>query len=827
MEDRRTANADDPTRNAEWPPASANSRFPFWDVIPLTLVLLTLLGSVAVPAHETWRILRLLRESTEVLAPARLLVEQLQTGMAQELTGLQAFAISDDHALLERQRATAAANDERLSALARLAPRLDPESARRIEAVRMSVAGWRLAGSALPRQGSPRRGFGVALRAGQSSYDASLTAIGTLSAGLAAAAAGRDREVAALEHFSIVSNGVLVLATLLAMSGVLILTLRQRRFSAMLRLRAAEEVALRQLARRLSAAETRGTALRCVVEDTLSITHAQGVYVEWMIPGRRVLQCLATAGRRTMMSCTRGAYDGSLTAVHTAAGGPIAVVELPVTDDSLGARLTDACGRCPGLVIPLLSADRTLGVIALLRQPAASPFGDAARRQLRLLSDLASEALRRVDGTTAERAALKQARRRARREAALRAAAEALAAAYTTEEVTQRIAHAALDAMPGHGAFVEQVTRRPPHGSAEVTVQAVAGLDVPMLGVALPLAGSYAEHAMAKGEPMLITDLACPAMAAPHSTLLPRAGSAIIVPLGTSTTPLGALFVVSATPGRFRAGDVTRAGIFGHLAALAYERVALLEQAHERQAILERVVTSRSRLIRGFSHDVKNAVGAADGFAELLSLGVYGELPVAPRASVDRLRRSLRAAIALVDDLHELGRAETGRIALSLAPVDPGELMYSVVEEYHAMAQRAGLSLSVTVDPDVSSIETDRARVRQIASNLLSNAIKYTPHGSVLVRVRHQRIRLMGQADDWTLLEFIDSGVGIPAGKEDYIFEEFSRLGNADAPGAGLGLAISRLLAHALGGEIVVESELGHGSTFTLRLPVRPPARSD
>lgn len=814
-------------RNGEWLAPAPVRRFPFWDVVPLTLVLLTLLGSVVMPAQQAWRIQQLLRETTDVLAPARLLVEQLQTGLAKELVGLQSFALSADSALLVGQGATADADDERVTTLVRLAPRLDSASAERVEVVRHRVAEWREGDEAVLQQRGSRAGFAAALRAGLPRYDASLEAIAALSSGLAAGAAARDRQVAALEHLSIVSNAALVLATLVAMSGVLILTMRQRRFLAMLRLRAAEEMALRQLARRLSAVATRREALGCIAEDTLAITRARGAYAEWVIPDGRVLECLAVAGERVQMTLTRGSYDGSLTEAHVTAGGPAVLTELPLTSGRLAARVMDVCGRCPVLISPLLSAEIPLGVLVLLRQPTAPAFGDDARRQLRLVSDLASEALRRVDGMAAERGALKQARRRARREVALRSAAEALAGATTVEEVTQRIAHAALDAMPARGAFVERITAPAGPGPAEVVVRAVAGLDVPALEAACPLAGSYTELVTRSGEPMLVSDPALPAAAQVHSTMQHIEGSVIIVPLGTGTTPVGALFVVNASPRHFRAGDVLRAGIIGHLAALAYERVSLLEEANERQTVLEHVVKSRSRLIRGFSHDVKNAVGAADGFAELLGLGVYGEIPGATEVSIDRLRRSLRVAIALIDDLQELGRAETGRIALSWASVDPEELMHTVVDEYHAMAQRKGLALSLMVDPDVPNIESDRARVRQIASNLLSNAIKYTAHGSVLVHVRHQPAGLASEDGDWLLVEFTDSGVGIPADKEEYIFEEFSRLGNAETPGAGLGLAISRLLTRALGGEISVESELGHGSTFTLQLPVRLPGRSE
>jgi two-component system sensor histidine kinase TorS len=122
-------------------------------------------------------------------------------------------------------------------------------------------------------------------------------------------------------------------------------------------------------------------------------------------------------------------------------------------------------------------------------------------------------------------------------------------------------------------------------------------------------------------------------------------------------------------------------------------------------------------------------------------------------------------------------------------------------------------------------VETDRGRVRQIVANLLSNAIKYTDRGSVLVRTARRPVGPSGDAGDWALVEVVDTGPGIPSHEQDAIFEEFSRLGAGAQRGAGLGLAISKLLAQALGGHISVRSEPGHGATFTLWLPLRRPQR--
>jgi signal transduction histidine kinase len=426
--------------------------------------------------------------------------------------------------------------------------------------------------------------------------------------------------------------------------------------------------------------------------------------------------------------------------------------------------------------------------------------------------------------TLRERRLAAMLQRRVEEESVLRTAAEAFAGAFTVDDVTQQIARSALDATQAQGVYVEHVSHTP-DGSFAVVVRGGAGTGVPTLGTTRAYAGSYTEQAINIGKPVLVSDLAGAAPAALDSAPIDSPDSTIVLPLGQPGAPLGALFIVGAAEGRFRP-EAAWAHTFSHLAALAYEKVRLLDEARDGRAKLERLMRSRQRLMRGFSHDVKNPLGAADGYADLLSAGIYGELTVEQRESIQRIRRSIRRALDLIDDLHELARAETGNIALRRQLVDLGDLVRTSGDEYRGAANASGLSLTVDVADDLPAVETDGARVRQIVGNLVSNAIKYTKAGSVVLRLRGYPAETVGGARGWMHFDVIDTGLGIPADKRDIIFEEFSRLGATDRAGAGLGLAISKRLAEALGGQITVESEVGRGSTFTLRLPIHAPEGS-
>jgi signal transduction histidine kinase len=250
-----------------------------------------------------------------------------------------------------------------------------------------------------------------------------------------------------------------------------------------------------------------------------------------------------------------------------------------------------------------------------------------------------------------------------------------------------------------------------------------------------------------------------------------------------------------------------------HLAALA---------AEEARLDLVRVNESRAKLIRGFSHDVKNPLGGADGYAQLLEEGLLDELTERQAHGVRRLRGALRAALDLIDDLVDLARAEAGEIDLHVERFDLLELTQDLAEEYLAAAEAKGLTLRVATEAEPVRIESDRPRVRQILSNLFSNAVKYTPEGgSITAEVRFAPARREPDPQRWALASVTDTGPGIARDQQHLLFREFTRLDPTASRGAGLGLAISQGLAHALGGQITVQSELGQGSTFLLWLPDR------
>lgn len=238
--------------------------------------------------------------------------------------------------------------------------------------------------------------------------------------------------------------------------------------------------------------------------------------------------------------------------------------------------------------------------------------------------------------------------------------------------------------------------------------------------------------------------------------------------------------------------------------------------AEERRALAESM-ESRAALVRGITHDVKNPLGAAMGYADLLLDGVGSDPPTPAQATmISRIRKLLHESTATISSLVDLARVDTAEeLRVNAHPVDVIALSREVVEDYRAAARERGLTIQVDAPSAANVVITDAGHVRHILGNLVSNAVKYTPDkGRIRVHIadaQGQRVRIA----------VCDSGHGIAPAMRDRVFEEFVRLDTRAADGHGVGLAISRRLARLLGGELTLGDAPEGGAMFVLELPVK------
>ncbi|HEX8996290.1 MAG TPA: ATP-binding protein [Ktedonobacterales bacterium] len=236
---------------------------------------------------------------------------------------------------------------------------------------------------------------------------------------------------------------------------------------------------------------------------------------------------------------------------------------------------------------------------------------------------------------------------------------------------------------------------------------------------------------------------------------------------------------------------------------------------------LEGMLTRQKRFMADVSHELRTPLTAVAGGIEMLRLGADQSDPAATTrllrgmyAETERMRR-------LVEELLTLARLDEGRLTLSIESVDAGALVAALREEAAPLAH--GQALRCDVEPGLPRVRADADRLKQILLILLDNALKFTPAGGeVTVRAR----RSVGEL--FAVFTVADTGAGIAAEDAPHVFDRFYRGDPARARseqragGSGLGLAIARSLAQAQGGTIDLTSELGHGTTVTVRLPLWP-----
>jgi signal transduction histidine kinase/CheY-like chemotaxis protein/CHASE3 domain sensor protein len=248
--------------------------------------------------------------------------------------------------------------------------------------------------------------------------------------------------------------------------------------------------------------------------------------------------------------------------------------------------------------------------------------------------------------------------------------------------------------------------------------------------------------------------------------------------------------------------------------ALNEAQVALQERADE----LQRASRYKSEFLANMSHELRTPLNSSLILAKLLSENREGNLTPEQLKFAQTIYGAGNDLLNLINDILDLSKVEAGRLELQPQFVSVQRLVDSLQRVFEPIASDKKLAFEVKVEPDApTSMVTDNLRVEQILKNLLSNAIKFTESGAVTITV-HSR------PDDRLAFAVQDSGIGIPEGQQDIIFEAFRQADgtiNRRYGGTGLGLSISRELARLLGGTIAVESAAGKGSTFTLTLPAK------
>jgi PAS domain S-box-containing protein len=241
------------------------------------------------------------------------------------------------------------------------------------------------------------------------------------------------------------------------------------------------------------------------------------------------------------------------------------------------------------------------------------------------------------------------------------------------------------------------------------------------------------------------------------------------------------------------------------------------EALRQAQAEADRANRAKTQFLANMSHELRTPLNAILGFSQLLSDETADRFDEATRHRfLNQIHTSGQHLLQLINDILDLSKVEAGQMKLQLQPVELTVVVNEVRATIEPLARTKAITLNIEASPELHLI-ADEGKVRQMLLNLVSNAIKFTPTGGRIdIRSR--------QVDSWVEIAVSDSGIGIAAEDLDYLFNEFQQLGansGQDQKGTGLGLALTKRFAELHGGQVSVNSALGRGSTFTLRLPLR------
>jgi len=300
--------------------------------------------------------------------------------------------------------------------------------------------------------------------------------------------------------------------------------------------------------------------------------------------------------------------------------------------------------------------------------------------------------------------------------------------------------------------------------------------------------------------------------------LIARLGyrSLLSIPLLREQQIMGGLTVWRRKSGDFPPEVVNVLQTFATQSALAIHNARLFREIQEKGRQLELASKYKSQFLASMSHELRTPMNAVLGYTRMLLMNVYGELPEKVRDVHQRIDKSGRHLLGLINDVLDFSKIEAGQLALAINPYSIKDVIQAVVASTQSLATEKNLALRITVPADLPAASGDERRITQVLLNLVGNAIKFTDAGEVRVEV--------AAVDGSFEVSVSDTGPGIDEREQQRIFEEFRQAEGAMTQkkgGTGLGLAIAKRIVELHGGKIWVESAVGKGSRFTLTLPLK------
>ena len=513
--------------------------------------------------------------------------------------------------------------------------------------------------------------------------------------------------------------------------------------------------------------------------------------------------------------------DASLQAFQTLSRRqPLQVVDLSKASSYLArnpkaVNSVEVGGIRTMVTVPMLKDTEAIGVITIFRTEVRE-FTD---KQIALVTSFAAQAVIAIENARLLGELRQRTDELSRSVGELRALGEVSRAVNSTLDLQTVLATIVAKAVQLSGTeagaiYAYDETQREFHLSATYGMdpELIDALTHQHIGLDAPIFTSVA----LRGEPVQTADLRREA-ASELGDIILHAGylARLMAPLVRGEQIVGILVVRRKAPGEFPQNTIDLMKTFAAQSVLAIQNARLFHEIEDKGHQLEVASRHKSQFLANMSHELRTPLNAILGYTELILDSIYGEAPEKMRGVLERVQANGKHLLGLINDVLDLSKIEAGQLTLSLSDYSLTNLVQGVYVAVEPLASKKNLALTTKIAPSLPAGYGDERRLAQVLLNLVGNAIKFTDKGEVAIEA--------SLSNGSFRVAVRDSGPGIAAADQAKIFEEFQQVDNTstrEKGGTGLGLAISKRIVEMHGGGISVESQLGKGSTFTIKLPV-------